>query len=181
VSLFAFAFAAPVLAAVPSNDTYSGRTVIAELPFADAIDTSEATTDADDAEWNAYCNAPGTDASVWYEFTATEDATVRIDLSADFSEGAVVLTGLPGSLTPVECYPYTPISFGVTSGETYLIVAFDLQQDEGGNGGLLSLSVDVSGASATPAAHHRRDGGRRWDVQSADRISHRQWHGYLQC
>jgi hypothetical protein len=144
VSLFTLAFAAPVLAAVPSNDTYAGRTVIAELPFADTIDTSEATTDADDGEWNAYCGAPQTDASVWYEFTAPDDAMVQIDLSADYSKGAVVLTGSPGSLTPVQCYPYTPILFPVTSGEKYLIVAFDLQQDEGGNGGLLSLSLDLA-------------------------------------
>jgi hypothetical protein len=144
VWLFGLAFAAPVLAAVPDNDTYAGRTVIAELPFADTLDTSDATTDAADTEWNSYCGAPATDASVWYEFTATEDGMVQIDLTADYSKGAVVLTGSPGSLTPVECYPYSPIAFPVTSDQTYLIVVFDLQQDEGGNGGLVSLVVDVA-------------------------------------
>ena len=46
------ALISPVLAAAPTNDTYTGRTVIGSLPFTDTVDTTEATTDADDAEMN---------------------------------------------------------------------------------------------------------------------------------
>jgi hypothetical protein len=139
IMLLTFVVATPTLAAAPSNDTYGGRETILDLPFEATIDTTEATTDADDAEWNSQCGTPGADASVWYEFTAVEDGRLQLDLASDFSEGAVILTGEPGSLAPVECYPYSPVTFRVYAGETYLIVAFDLQQDEGGNGGTLSL------------------------------------------
>ena len=66
VALASMGLAAPVLAAAPGSDVYSGRTVIAAVPFSDSMDTTEATTDADDAEANAGCGAPATDASVWY-------------------------------------------------------------------------------------------------------------------
>jgi hypothetical protein len=49
------------LAAPPSNDTFAGaRPDVSEL-----LDTTEATTDSDDAQLNATCGAPATDASVW--------------------------------------------------------------------------------------------------------------------
>ena len=143
IVLLTLVVATPTLAAAPSNDTYAGREAVPSLPFATTIDTTEATTDADDVEWNSYCGAPATDASVWYELTAAEDGWLQLDLAGDFSKGAVILTGEPGSLVPLECYPYSPVTFPVSAGATYLIVAFDLQQDEGGNGGTLSLSLDV--------------------------------------
>ena len=65
VLVFGVAFASPVLAAAPSNDIYAGRTVITALPFADHIDTTEATTDADDVE-AASCAPATAEASVWY-------------------------------------------------------------------------------------------------------------------
>lgn len=143
ILLLTFAVATPTLAAAPSNDTYAGRETIPALPFSATIDTTEATTDADDAEWNSYCGSPGTDASVWYEFTATEAGWLELNLTSDFSEGAIILTGEPGSFVPLECYPYSPVAFPVFAGATYLIVTFDLQQDEGGNGGVVSLSLDA--------------------------------------
>lgn len=143
IMLLTFVVATPTLAAAPSNDSYAGRETIPGIPFATTIDTTEATTDADDAEWNSYCGAPGTDASVWYEFTAEEEGWLELTLTGDFSKGAVILTGEPGSFLPLECYPYSPVAFPVFAGATYLIVAFDLQQDEGGNGGTLSLSLDA--------------------------------------
>ena len=143
IMLLTFVVATPTIAAAPSNDTYAGRETIPGLPFSTTIDTTEATTDADDAEWNTYCGAPGTDASVWYEFTAAEDGWLQLDLTGEFSKGAVILTGEPGSFVPLECYPYSPVTFPVVAGATYLIVTFDLQQDEGGNGGTVSLSLDA--------------------------------------
>src|SRR6266542_2535438 len=68
-------------AAAPSNDTYPGRVVVGALPFSATLDTTEATTDADDAELNANCGAPATDASVWYQHTAATDSGLVADMS----------------------------------------------------------------------------------------------------
>ena len=56
------------LAAPPSNDVFNGATS-ATVPFRDVLDTTEATTDGDDAQLNATCHGGAlpfahTDASV---------------------------------------------------------------------------------------------------------------------
>lgn len=142
VLLFTIAFAAPALAAAPSNDTYAGRTAIASLPFSETLDTSEATTDADDAELNAQCGAPATDASVWYELTPSSNLTVLVDvLDSDYPAGVLVGTGSPGSFSIVSCGPGGTAFFAET-GVTYVILVLDDQSDEAGNGGTLHISVD---------------------------------------
>ena len=142
VMLFTLAFASPVLAAPPTNDTYDGRTVIGGLPFTESLDTTEATTDADDAELNAQCEAPSTDASVWYEFTPASDVSVLVDVSgSDYPAGVLVATGSPGSFAIVACGP-GGISFPATTGETYAILVIDDQSDGAGNGGILNIVVD---------------------------------------
>ena len=135
------AFAAPVLAAPPDNDTYTGRTVIGALAFSETIATTEATTDADDAEANAECGAPATDASVWYELAAPADIGVLVDVSeSTYTAGVIVVTGSPGSFELVTCAPGAVIFFA-EEGQTYAILAFDDQFDEGGNGGTLVINV----------------------------------------
>jgi hypothetical protein len=145
VALSSLTFAAPVLAAPPpGNDDYAGRTVIGSLPFSDSVDTTKAGTDADDEELNAQCGAPATDASVWYELSATFDGTVLVDVSAStYSAGVIVATGGPGSFSVVSCGPGF-VGFGTVTGETYTILAFDHQQDGSGNGGTLEIVVDVA-------------------------------------
>jgi hypothetical protein len=134
--------AAPVLAAAPSNDTYAGRTVIGTLPFSESLDTSEATTDAEDDELNALCGAPETDASVWYELTPTSDAVVLVDVSSsDYPAGVLVGSGSPGTFSIVACGPGGTV-FEALAGETYAILILDDQSDGGGNGGTLTISVD---------------------------------------
>jgi len=79
--VWSFAFAAPALAAAPANDTLAGIETLS-VPDSVTLDTTEATTDADDASMNpGECGAPATDASVWYELTGT-GAWVAIDVSA---------------------------------------------------------------------------------------------------
>ena len=51
------------LAAAPGNDTFAGATAAA-IGFNATLNTSEATTDADDAKLNTDCGAPATDASL---------------------------------------------------------------------------------------------------------------------
>ena len=132
--------AAPVLAAAPANDTYAGSEVIS-IGFSDSVDTSEATTDADDTELNTVCGAPAMDASVWYELTAAADGWVGIDVSAsNYSAGVFVATGGPGTFEVLACGPGAT-AFEAVSGMTYSIIAIDDQQDGSGNGGTLNIQV----------------------------------------
>lgn len=133
----------PALAAAPSNDTYGGAEVIAAIPFSTTLDTTEATTDADDAELNL-CGAPAMDASVWYSLTASADEAYAADATAsDYSAGVFVATGSPGAFSVLACGP-GGVAWQATAGETYWIVVIDDQQDGGGNGGTMSLVVDVA-------------------------------------
>ncbi|MEO8208856.1 MAG: hypothetical protein ABI598_07450 [Chloroflexota bacterium] len=144
VAMLSLGLAAPVLAASPGNDLYGGRTIVGSIPFADSIDTTEATTDATDLEAIGPCGPVPTDASVWYEFTPSADMQVQIDLQgSDYSAAFAVLTGSPGSFSLETCgAPYGGFFAG---GETtYTIMIFDYQGDGGGNGGNLSLVLDVA-------------------------------------
>jgi hypothetical protein len=143
VALWSLAFATPALAAAPGSDTYAGRIVVSVLPFSDSLDTTDATSDADDAEANASCGAPATDASVWYELAGT-DGGILVDVSAsDYSAGVIVAIGSPGGLLTVAC-GQGAVAFFAASGETYAIIAFDDQLDGAGNGGLLDITIDVA-------------------------------------
>jgi hypothetical protein len=142
VALLGLVGAAPVLGAAPGHDTYGAREVIATFPFSASLSTVEATTDADDAEANAKCGAPATDASVWYEYVAIADGPIVVDVSAsDYSAGVIVVSGTPGTFVIETCGPDSVLFFGST-GVAYAILAFDSQEDGSGNGGTLEISVD---------------------------------------
>ena len=100
VALGALAIAAPAaLAAAPSNDTFGGATT-ATIGFSQVLDTTQATTDSDDAQLNASCGAPATDASVWYSLAGT-DAGVVVDVSqSDYSAGVSWAWGLKAASIP---------------------------------------------------------------------------------
>jgi len=135
--------AGTALAAVPGNDTYGGRTVVGALAFTQSLDTTEATTDSDDSDINANCGAPATDASVWYETTATADGGLVVDVSSStYSAGAIVATGSPGNWNLVACGPGA-VAWMATAGTTYAVLIFDDQLDGAGNGGTLNLTIDV--------------------------------------
>jgi len=142
VALLGLGLATPVLAAAPSNDTYVDRVVIGSLPFSDSVDTSEATTDADDLEADANCGAPATDASVWYEFVAPADGQFLVDVSAsDYAAGVIVVSGSPGGFALERCGPGS-LGFLATTGVTYAILVFDF--DGIGNGGTLDIKVEAA-------------------------------------
>jgi hypothetical protein len=131
---------APAAAAPPANDTFAGAVVISALPFSATVDTTQATTDANDANANANCGAPATEASVWYAFTPASTTTVGVDVSAsDYSAGVIVVTGSPGNFQLETCGPGS-VGFSATAGVTYYILAFD-DTPGGTNGGTLQISV----------------------------------------
>jgi hypothetical protein len=133
-------YAPAVLAAAPGNDVFSGATAVASLPFSDSVDTTQATTDADDAQLNTNCGAPATDASVWYAVQGT-DQTVVVDVSqSDYSAGVLVGVGSQGNLQLVTCGPGA-VAFFAAAGTTYYVLAIDDQLNgDGLNGGNLSIA-----------------------------------------
>jgi len=132
--------AAPVFAAAPSNDLFGGATA-ASIGFSESLDTTEATTDADDAEANVECGAPATDASVWYTLAGVDNGVVVDVSSSDYTAGVIVVSGSPGSFVLEACGP-DAVAFFASSGTTYSILAFDDQEDGGGNGGTLQINVE---------------------------------------
>lgn len=143
-AIFALAFSAlgastsTAWAAAPANDTFAGATVVTP-GYSETIDTTEATTDADDAQLNTNCGAPATDASVWYAIAGT-DTTVIVDVSqSNYSAGVLIGEGTQGNLNIVNCGPGT-VGFFAAAGTTYYVSAIDDQQDGVGNGGILNIS-----------------------------------------
>lgn len=133
--------ASPAFAAAPSNDTFAGAAAIAAVPFKTSLDTTQATTDADDVSANTNCGAPATDASVWYSFTPSVDAGIVVDVSqSTYGAGVIVVTGAPGSFDLQTCGPGT-VGFFATAGTTYYLLLFDDQLDGAGTGGVLNLAV----------------------------------------
>jgi len=128
------------LAAPPANDLRSAATPVA-FGFSELLDTSEATTDADDAFLNTIgCNFPATDASVWYQFVGTGE-TFRIEVfQSNYSASVLIDFGdfrIFGCGTGGMDFPTIP-------GHTYYIMVLDDQRDGGGNGGMLNISISLA-------------------------------------
>lgn len=128
------------LAAAPTNDLSSGATAVT-VGFSESLNTSEATTDADDAQFNASCGAPATDASVWYTLQGTGQGVIIDVSSSNYSAGVLVGVGTPGNLTTIACAQGST-AFYAESGITYYILAIDDQLDGGGNGGILNIAFN---------------------------------------
>jgi hypothetical protein len=138
IPLLLWPMSGTALAQPPSNDTIAGATP-ATLGFNETLDTSQATTDRDDAQLNASCGAPATDASVWYTIQGSDQGVI-VDVSqSNYSAGVLVGVGSPGNLQTVTCGPGT-VAFFAAAGTTYYVLAIDHQSDGGGNGGTLSIS-----------------------------------------
>lgn len=142
VAIMSLGLAGRTLAATPGNDTYATRQSITSLPFTDSLDTSGATTDALDAEANAECGAPATDASVWYELVPDADGYLSLDANAsDYAVGLIVLLGTPGSFSLVGCGA-GGVGIPVSTGVEITVLVFDY--DSVGNGGNLELAIDAA-------------------------------------
>ena len=78
---------------------------------------------------------------MWYQITPTADMGIVVDVSSsDYSAGVIITSGAPGSFTLEACGPGAT-AWLATAGVTYTILAFDDQEDGGGNGGTLNLHV----------------------------------------
>lgn len=133
-----------VAAAAPDNDAAALPTVIADVPFSDSLDTTEATSEPVD---------PGTcvanSHTVWYQLTATttEDLLVHT-FGSDFD--IVVHVGTPaggGAMDVIACVDdsggtlQAAVRFLAEAGTTYLIAVGSFLDSNGGN---LVLDLDVA-------------------------------------
>jgi len=138
--------AAPASAAPPGNDEPQGAVA---LHLGDRVvqDTSEATTNAQDDALNANCEAPATNASVWYKYSPAVDRTVVLDMSASsYSGGMLVFKGTPTADSLVSCGPVA-VGLRARAGQTYYIMVIS---DTDVNGGRLVLTLKNA---ATPRVH----------------------------
>jgi hypothetical protein len=80
---------------------------------------------------------------VWYVLEGA-DVGVAVDVSqSDYSAGVLVGVGTQGNLETVTCGSGT-VAFFAEAGTTYYVLAFDDQEDGGGNGGSLNISfIDI--------------------------------------
>lgn len=128
-----------VLAAMPTNDNFDNATVINQLPFSDAIGTTEATVSADDP------NCAGQGATVWYRYTPAVNSNITANtFGSSYDTTLSVYTGVSGSLLLITCNDdysglQSFVQFSAQAGETYYIMAGSYG---GGPGGSLVLSVN---------------------------------------
>jgi hypothetical protein len=131
--------ASAAIAAPPDNDIVAGATSVT-LSQTIAQDTTEATTDALDAELNQNCGAPATEGSVWFSYEDSSGAGLLVDLTgSDFTTGAMIVAGDPtagGHL--VACGPGAVATRGDGTPTTYYVMAFS--DTPGVTGGQLSAS-----------------------------------------
>ena len=119
-------------AAPPDNDTIPGAVAVA-LGETVTQDTSEATTDQQDADLNEFCGAPFTSASVWYTYTAAADGAVLVDMTqSDYSGGFLVFEGAPSVDSLITCGP-GQVGIQGASGTTYTIMVISDTEVNGGN------------------------------------------------
>jgi hypothetical protein len=131
-----FAGAITVSAAPPANDDFDTATIISALPFTDVVDTTEATTAADDPVPS--CVIGSVQATVWYSLTPSNAMRIRMDTSgSNYYAVAVAYTGTRGALSEISC-GLPLLTLDVTAGVTYSFMVFPLP---GTPPGLLSINV----------------------------------------
>jgi hypothetical protein len=142
------------IAAVPGNDDIANAVEITTLPFIDNLNTSDATTTADepaDPEDPAVCFIGG--HTVWYTFTPSENMTINANtFGSDYDTGIAVYSGTPGALTFIECNDdaitgflvNSNVNFDAVAGETYYFMVGSFGNPEFSPGGNLTFRVDVS-------------------------------------
>ena len=121
--VLSLAIAAPVAAAPPPNDEFTGAIEVS-VGTTVTQDTEEATTDSFENSLNEFCGAPAVGGAVWFEFAPTESGFVAFNTEeSDFSAGMIVTGDPPTPEGVLACGPGN-IAIDVAAGETYFIMAF---------------------------------------------------------
>jgi PKD repeat protein len=105
------------LAAAPANDELANATEITSLPFADSVDTTDATVTSGEGG----CAVSG--HSVWYRYTPATDTVVSLQVTASgFMPSVTLWSGLtPPNGTPVCGGPGGDLVARLDAGKTYYI------------------------------------------------------------
>jgi hypothetical protein len=131
------------IAQVPANDDFDDAVVITTLPFTDNLNTSEATTAADDPadpDDPAICFIGG--HTVWYQFTPSKDIRINANtIGSDFDTGIAVFTGTRGALTLIGCNDdlltgrqvQSSVTFDAVAGQTYYFMVGSFGESPGGD------------------------------------------------
>jgi hypothetical protein len=124
------------LAAAPANDEVTAATAIAALPFAETVDTSEATAAAGDLD----CSGLEDTHTVWYAITPTTDTLLGLRTEPQFAAevSTSVASGPPGSLSFLQCSFANTQTLDAKAGTTYYIQLASAGTDPGG---LINFSV----------------------------------------
>jgi hypothetical protein len=127
------------------NDSCAAPTVIASVPFSDTVDTTTATTGAED---ESVCGCNPNFQSVWYAFTPAVPGTVTIDtFGSTYDTVLDVFTGACGGKSAFACDndssgAQSSVTFRTCAvGVTYLIEASHFCFS---GGGILMLHVDLT-------------------------------------
>jgi hypothetical protein len=162
VAISLSAFASPVLAAAPGNDSIDNPIVVGALPFADGPSgTTEATTGATDP---GSCDVPGGGpdrSTVWYAFTPTATAAYAADtFGSDYDTTLYVGTSNgSGGIDVITCDDdsSTGLQAAVTwdgvEGTTYLLMVGTCcgggTVGQSGGGGSVEFHLDVAPPAPT--------------------------------
>jgi hypothetical protein len=121
---------ASALAATPANDDVTAATVISAPPFADTVDTSEATAAPGDLD----CSGLEDTHTVWYTITPTTDMLLGLLTEPQFAAevSTSVASGSPGSLSFLQCSFATSQTLDAKAGTTYYIQLASAGADPGG-------------------------------------------------
>ena len=122
----------------PANDDFDNAIVIAKPPFTNSVNTSDATTAADDPVPS--CAAEGQGPTVWYAFTASHRKRIEANtFGSDYDTDLVVYTGTRGDLTEIACNDdagntvQSQVVFSAVAGETYYIMVGAFASGPGGD------------------------------------------------
>ena len=161
-------------AALAANDSCANATVIDPPPFTDAIDTTQATTDARDPFSGCACGQNS--HSVWYRFTAERSGEVTVDTTgSNYDTVLSVFVGTCGASDPVPCNDdsngtlQSQVRFQAVAGTTYFI---EVTSFCGGPAGNLRLDFEsgelLSGRSIQVRDHAGDPRKRKLVLSSRD-------------
>jgi hypothetical protein len=136
--------------AAPANDDIDDAVAITRPPFTDNVNTTDATTAADDPVPS--CAAGGRGPTVWYTITPTNSKRIEVNtFGSDYDTDLVIYTGTRGDLTEIACVDdagntvQSKVVFDAVAGETYYIMVGAWNSGPGGNlvFNLVNPSADV--------------------------------------
>jgi hypothetical protein len=133
----------------PANDDFANA-VVARLPFTRTLNTSAATTAADDPVPS--CADGGRGPTVWFAFTPKGNKRIEANtFGSDYDTDLVIYTGTRGNLTEITCNDdagdgvQSKVVFDAVAGTTYYIMVGAWNSGPGGNlvFNLVSPSAEV--------------------------------------